>query len=153
VTVGARLRRSWAALDALVRRVKPRDAGDYLSRGFDRQLRGDLAGAISDYAQAIARSSDHHSRAMAFLTLANALEDQGDLAGAVDAYSQAIVHDPGHAGAYLSRGLAYVELGQVREAIADLELVRELTPDPQWRQQAEKQLEALTNTAGIETTD
>jgi tetratricopeptide (TPR) repeat protein len=143
----ARLRRFRTALAELARRIRPGDADDYLGRGLDRQLKGDLAGAIADYHQAIARCRDHHSRAVALLTLGNALEDQGDLLGAVEAYSQAIVHDPGHAGAYLSRGLAYQNLGDEERARADLELVRELTSDPQWRQQAEKQLKVLRGRA------
>ena len=147
VRAGARPRRFWAALGGLARRLWPRDAGDFLNRGLDRQLKGDLAGAIADYQRAVAGSRDHHGRAMALLTLGNALEDQGDLVRAIEAYSQAIAHDPGHAGAYLSRGLAYQRLGEAERARADLELVRELTPDPQWRQEAEEQLEILRGRA------
>lgn len=143
MTVSRRMRRLWAGLGTLVRRVRPREAGDYLGRGLDRHLKGDLAGAVADYREAVARSHDHHGRAMACLTLGNALEDGGDLAGAVEAYSQAIVHDPGHAGAYLSRGLVYKALGDRERAVDDLEIVDELTHDPQWRQQAAEALETL----------
>lgn len=143
MTVRRRLRRFWAGLDTLMRRVWPREAGDYLSRGLDRHLKGDLAGAVADYKEAVARTHDHHSRAMACLTLGNALEDVGDLAGAVEAYSQAIAQDPSHAGAYLSRGLGYKALGERERAVDDLEIVDELTHDPQWRQQAAEALETL----------
>jgi tetratricopeptide (TPR) repeat protein len=147
VRARTRLRRFWATLAGLARRLRPRSADDYLGRGLDRQLKGDLTGAIADYQRAIADSGDRHSRAMALLTLGNALEEQEDLLGAVEAYSQAIVYDPGHAGTYLSRGLAYQNLGDEERARADLELVRELTSDPKWRQQAEEQLRVLRHRA------
>lgn len=59
----------------LARTIRPREAGDYLSRGLDRHLRGDLAGAIADYGQAIAR---HPSYAAAYLSRGLAYRDLGD---------------------------------------------------------------------------
>jgi tetratricopeptide (TPR) repeat protein len=143
MTIGERVRRFFAGLNSLTRTVMPRDAGDYLSRGLDRHLRGDLEGAIEDYDQAIAHSDDDDSRAIAYLTRGNARRDQGDLAGAIADYGQAIARQPGNAGAYLSRAQAYRSLGETEQAIADLKIVRELTVNPGWRNEAQEQLRVL----------
>jgi tetratricopeptide (TPR) repeat protein len=143
MTMGERIRRFFAGLNSLARTAVPRDAGDYLSRGLDRHLRGDLAGAIDDYDQAVARSADDESRAVAYLTRGNARRDKGDLAGAIADYGQAIARQPGNAGAYLSRAQAYRALGETEQAIADLQIVRELTVNPGWRSEAQEQLRVL----------
>jgi tetratricopeptide (TPR) repeat protein len=137
------LGRWWAQADRLVRRVWPREADDYLARGLDRHLGGDLAGAIADYDQAIAGYADRHSRAMAHLMRGNARRDQGDLAGAIADYNQAIACHPGQAGAHLNRAMAYEEMGDRERAVADYRIVRELSADPGWRRQAEEGLRAL----------
>jgi tetratricopeptide (TPR) repeat protein len=139
-----RFRRLRARLKALARTVRPREAGDYLSRGLDRHLRGDLAGAIADYDQAIARYPDSVSQAVAYLTRGNARKDQGDLAAAIADYDRAIARHPSYAAAYLTRGLAHRQAGDLERAQADFRLVPELTSDPRWRQQAEEQLRAVT---------
>jgi tetratricopeptide (TPR) repeat protein len=123
--------------------VRPHEAGDYLSRGLDRHLRGDLAGAIADYDRAIDRYPDSVSQAVVYLSRGKARQDQGDLAGAIADYDRAIARHPSYAAAYLSRGLAYRQAGDLERARADYRLVPELTSDPSWRQQAEEQLRAL----------
>ncbi len=139
-----RFRRFGGRIKALARMVRPREAGDYLSRGLDRHLRGDLAGAIADYDQAIARYPDNVSQAVAYLTRGNARKDQGDLAGAIADYDRAVARHPSYAAAYLTRGLAHRQAGDLEQARADFRLVPELTSDPRWRQQAEEQLRAIT---------
>ncbi len=138
-----RIRRFFAALGRVPRKVSPRDASDYLGRGLDRHVRGDRVGAIADYGNAIALSSDPHSRAMTYLIRGKARRDLGDLRGAIADYDQAIILQPGHAGGYLSRGLAHREAGDREHAIADLKMVRELSSDPTWRQQAQEALGQL----------
>jgi tetratricopeptide (TPR) repeat protein len=140
-----RFRRFRARLRALARIVRPREADDYLSRGLDRHLRGDLTGAMADYDRAIARYSDSVSQAVAYLTRGKARQDQGDLTGAIADYDRAIARHPGYAAAYLRRGLAYREAGDLERARADFHLVPELTSDPRWRQQAQEQLRALAD--------
>ncbi len=140
-----RFQRFRARLKALARTVRPRAPGDYLSRGLDRHLRGDVAGAIADYDRAIARYPDSVSQAVAYLTRGNARQDQGDLAGALADYDRAIVRHPSYAAAYLCRGRAYQQAGDLERARADYRLVPELTSDPHWRQQAEEQLRALAS--------
>lgn len=141
--MSSRFERAVAGLNTTLSRIWPRDGGDYMSRGLDRHLRGDLDGAIADYGRALACYSDHDSRAIAYLTRGNARKDQGDLRGAIDDYGRAIASHPGHAGAYLSRGLAYLEAGERDKAIADLLMVPELSPNPSWRQQALHHIKAL----------
>jgi tetratricopeptide (TPR) repeat protein len=143
MTIAERIRRFFGALNSLTRILLPRDAGDYLSRGLDRHVRGDLAGAIDDYDQALAHSADDDSRAIAYLTRGNARKDRGDLAGAIADYNQALARQPGNAGAYLSRAQAYQALGETEQAIADLQIVRELTVNPGWRNEAQEQLRIL----------
>jgi tetratricopeptide (TPR) repeat protein len=131
-----RFERTVAGLSTTLSRIFPRDGDDYMSRGLDRHLRGDLAGAVADYGRALELYPDDDSQAIAYLTRGNARKDQGDLQGAIADYSQAIASHPGHADAYLSRGLAYMEAGEREKAIADLLMVPELSPNPSWRQQA-----------------
>lgn len=141
--MSSKFERAVAALNTTLSRVFPRDGDDYMARGLDRHLRGDLEGAIADYGHALEHYADHHSQAIAYLTRGNVRRDQGDLQGAIDDYSQAIAIHPGSASAYLSRGLAYIEAGEHDKALVDLLMVPELSPDPTWRQQALHHVKAL----------
>ena len=133
----------WARVEGWVRRARPREAGDYLARGLDRHLKGDLAGAIADYERAIAGYPDRQSRAMAYLTRGNAHRDRGELGAAIADYDQAIACHPGQAGAHLNRAMAYEEAGEGELARADYRIVRELSADPGWRWQAAEGLRRL----------
>jgi tetratricopeptide (TPR) repeat protein len=110
-------------------------------------MRGDLSGAIADYARAIARYQHPGDRAFAYLGRGNVRRSAGDLLGAVADYDRAIELQPGHAGAYLSRGLVHRDLGHRERAISDLRMVHELSADPSWRSEAEVQLRALKTDA------
>jgi tetratricopeptide (TPR) repeat protein len=136
MTMRQRLRRWWAQMDGLARMVWPREVEDYLARGLDRHLKGDLAGAIADYDRAIAGYPDRQSRAVAYLLRGNVRRDQGDLAGAIADYGQSIALHPGQAGAHLNRALACEEAGDRARAVADYRIVGELSADPGWRRQA-----------------
>jgi tetratricopeptide (TPR) repeat protein len=139
-----RIERLIAAANTTLSRILPRNADDFMSRGLDRHLRGDLEGAIADYGRALEEyGADEDNQAIALLSRGNARRDRGDLQGAIDDYNQAIASHPGNAGAYLSRGLAYMESGERDKAIADLLMVPELSPDPSWRQQALHHVNAL----------
>jgi tetratricopeptide (TPR) repeat protein len=150
MTIRQRLRRWWVQVDGLARRVWPREAEDFLARGLDRHLKGDLAGAIADYDRAIAGYPDRQSRAMAYLMRGNVRRDQGDLAGAIADYDRSIAGHPGQAGAHLNRAVAYEEVGDRERAVADYRIVGELSADPGWRRQAAEglgrvQMEELTD--------
>ena len=94
MTVGQRLRRWWAQVDGLARMVWPREAEDFLARGLDRHLKGDLAGAMADYDRAIAGYPDRQSRAMADLMRGNVRREQDELAGAIAEYDRSIALHP-----------------------------------------------------------
>jgi tetratricopeptide (TPR) repeat protein len=68
-------------------------------------------------------------------------------AGAVDEavvwFGKAIAKDPSHVDGYLRRGLAYVHLGKVAEARADLQKVVELSPTTPQGELAKKALAQL----------
>ena len=53
----------------------------------------------------------------------------GDWAGAADAYSEAIRLDPDNADARRRRGAAYLHLGELDRALADLDAAARLAPD------------------------
>jgi tetratricopeptide (TPR) repeat protein len=143
MSMGERLRGRWARVEAWARRVRPREPDDYLARGLDRHVAGDLAGAMADYDRAIAGFGDRQSRAMAHLMRGNVRRDRGDLAGAIADYDQAIACHPGQAGAHLHRAEAREEMGDREGARADYEMVRALSADPGWRRQAEAGMERL----------
>ena len=138
-----RLRRWRARVNGLARWVWPREAEDYLARGLDRHLKGDLAGAIADYDRAIVGYPDRQSRAVAYLLRGNARRDQGDLAGAIADYDRSIAGHPGQAGAHLNRAAAHEEAGDRARAAADYRIVGELSTDPGWRRQAAEGLERV----------
>ena len=73
----------------------------YIDQGNARADRGDLAGAIADYTQALTLNPQN---AMAYNNRGNAHADQGDLAGAIADYTQALTFDPQYANAYYNRG-------------------------------------------------
>jgi tetratricopeptide (TPR) repeat protein len=143
MSMGQRLRRWWARVEERARRAWPRTPEDYLARGLDRHLAGDLAGALVDYDQAIAGFRVRQSRAMAHLMRGNVRRDQGDLAGAIADYDQAIACHPGQAGAHLNRAEAREEMGDRAGALADYGMVQALSADPGWRNQAEEGVERL----------
>ncbi|MGD9146831.1 MAG: tetratricopeptide repeat protein [Anaerolineae bacterium] len=143
MTIGQRLRRWRAQVDGLARRAWPREAEDFLARGLDRHLKGDLVGAIADYDRAIAGYPDRQSRAMAYLMRGNVRRDEGDLAGAIEDYDRSIALHPGQAGAHLNRALACEEAGERARARADYGIVGELSADPGWRREAAEGLERL----------
>jgi tetratricopeptide (TPR) repeat protein len=145
MTVAKRFQHAWATLSWEFRKLRPKEASDYLGRGLDRHVLGDMAGAIDDYGEAFARYTDNKDKSVALLARGNARKDQGDLNGAVVDYGRAIALQPGYAGAYLNRGLAYREMGKAEQALADLQMVRELTADAGWREEAERRIRELKN--------
>jgi len=120
--------------------LKPDYAEAYSHRGFAYASKGDLDHAIADFDQAIALKPD---LAVAYFNRGAAYADKGDLDHAIVDFDQAISLDPDDVLAYNNRGNAYVQAGEKDKAIADLRKVLELSSDPQLRQEAEEQLQAL----------
>jgi tetratricopeptide (TPR) repeat protein len=90
----------------------------YVNRGVLRMRRGDLAGAVADFDEAIRRDPD---QAEAYLNKGAALiRVPGKADAAVTLFSAAIekkTKRPAHA--FLGRGIAYEELGNLKSAWAD----------------------------------
>ncbi|MGH7177510.1 MAG: tetratricopeptide repeat protein, partial [Tepidisphaeraceae bacterium] len=89
------------------------DPAAMLSLGRVRQARGDLAGAVEQYENAIALNPKY---APALCQLADARVAQGDEPGAMRAYEQAIVNQPGNAPARVDYGVLLAKAARMREA-------------------------------------
>ena len=113
----------------------------YNNRGIAYGSKGDYAQAIADYNQAIHLQPD---LAVAYYNRGNAYNSKGDYAQAIADYNQAIHLQPDLAEAYYNRGNAYYLKGDYAQAIADFEKFLKLSNDPDWRKQAEQQLQELS---------
>ena len=95
----------------------------YIDQGNARADRGDLAGAIADYTQALTLNPQN---AMAYNNRGNAHADRGNLAGAIADYTQALTFDPQYANAYYNRGGVRVTEGDKAGAVADFRQAADL---------------------------
>jgi tetratricopeptide (TPR) repeat protein len=97
----------------------------YCRRGSERRARGDLAGALADFEQALAADPSaalaRHGRGMT-------RHLRGDLAGAIADYDEVVRSSPGHAQAFNNRGLARHAQGDHAGAIADYDRALALNP-------------------------
>jgi len=120
--------------------LKPDYVGAYNNRGGVYADKGDLDHAIADCDQAIALKPDY---ALAYNNRGVIYYYKGDLDRAIADYDQAVALKADYAEAYLNRGNAYVQAGEKDKAIIDFKKVLDLSSDPDLRQQAEEQLQAL----------
>lgn len=95
------------------------------ARGYALQERGELAGAIECYEEALALEP---SLAQAHNNLGNAYKASGRAEEAVALYRSAIDADPALAEAHLNLGIALHEAGQLSEAARCYRLALELKP-------------------------
>jgi len=100
-------------------------AVDLLSRGLDKDKRGDYQGAIADYNQAILLNPNlaeaYNNRGLVF-------SKQGNFSGAIADYNQAIKLNPNYAAAYNNRGLVQSGQENFSGAIADYNRALLLNP-------------------------
>ncbi len=89
--------------------------------------RGQIDEAIAHYTRAI-ESTVWRERHMAYLSRGNALAGQGNYRQAINDYSAAIQLRPDYAEAWINRGLAFAELAQREQALADLRQGQRLAP-------------------------
>lgn len=86
-----------------------------ITTGLARKAKGDLAGAVADYSQAIALDPNmtnvHDNRG-------RARHRQGDLAGAISDFDQAIARAPQDAEAYFLRGNVRYDQGDLAGSVA-----------------------------------
>ncbi len=102
--------------NAPLRLNNPNDAQTYYVRGLTRFDKGDVAGAIADFNQAIKSQSDYTEayfyRGLAYFDLRNLPKSIAD-------YSQAIALNLDYVDAYYNRGLVLSAVGDKPGAIAD----------------------------------
>ena len=94
----------------------PNDAQTYYVRGLTRFDKGDAAGAIADFDQAIKTQSNYPE---AYFYRGLAYFDLRDLPKSIANYSQAVALNLGYVDAYYNRGLVLSALGDKPGAIAD----------------------------------
>lgn len=95
-------------------------------RGYERQQRGDLRGAISDYDEALKADSNFVE---AYIARASARYRLGDLEGANGDYDKAIRMGSEYAEAYLGRGTVRTERNNLDGAIDDYSKAISMKPE------------------------
>jgi tetratricopeptide (TPR) repeat protein len=101
------------------------NAVSYFDRGFAKQKKGDLDGAIADYIQAIKLNPKDVS---AYNNRGNVKFTKGDLNGAMADYNQAVRLNPKYAVAYNNLGNVKQKKGDLDGAMTDLNQAIELNP-------------------------
>ncbi|MDP7035656.1 MAG: tetratricopeptide repeat protein [Planctomycetota bacterium] len=102
------------------------EAGGYLERGYNRQLKGDLEGAIKDYTEAV-RLDPRFSKAYNNRGRVYSMLNQLDRA--MDDFNRAIQWDSKLAIAYSNRGVLYARRGNHVLSIKDLTRSIEIDPE------------------------
>jgi tetratricopeptide (TPR) repeat protein len=127
--------------------LDPNSAQAYFNRANVYEAQGDLEAAIADYGQSIAVDPrDVFGASRGYLNRGLAYAKQGEFELAISDYNQALALRPDWDLAYLDRGLAYGKAGDTERAIADLHKALEISENPNVRQMAEENLEALGET-------
>jgi tetratricopeptide (TPR) repeat protein len=106
-------------------RLKPDYGLAFYNRGWARQAKGDLEGALKDYNEAIRLKPDY---ADAFHNRGIVRKDKGDLEGALKDYNEAIRLKPDYAEAFNSRGNARKRKGDLEGALKDYDQAIGLNP-------------------------
>ena len=106
-------------------------------RGYERQARNDLAGALADYSEAIRLDP---RLAMAFNNRGNIYRDQGDYDRALADYDRALALDPAKPDPLASRGWVLSQKGEDERARQDFEKALALDPAPELKQKLEAAL-------------
>jgi TIR domain-containing protein/tetratricopeptide repeat protein len=112
----------------------------YALRGYHRQTKDDLKGALADYGEAIAR--DPHL-VMAFNNRGNIYRDIGDYDLAIADYDQALKLNPNKPDPLASRGWIYSQKGEVERAKDDFRKALALNPDPSLKVKLEEAMAVL----------
>ncbi|CAD5959676.1 TPR repeat-containing protein slr0751 [Planktothrix tepida] len=102
----------------MVLKIKPNSTETYISRGVCYLKLGNLEKAIQDYDKAIEIDPKNPT---AYYNRGNILSKLGKDSLALSSYNQAINYDENNAEAYYNRGLTHRDLGNIQEAIGDLE--------------------------------
>jgi tetratricopeptide (TPR) repeat protein len=103
----------------------PKTASDWSDRGFARQGKGDLDGAISDYNQALALD---RKNVEAWFRRGLAWQAKGDYANAIADYTQVVALDPKRSDALSNRGFIKQGQGDYAAALADYKQALVINP-------------------------
>lgn len=120
--------------------LDPQEIEPYLFRALSYGMQGQFESAVADCTEAIGMDPRNTE---AYVVRGIAYAGQGNLERAIADYTQAITLDSGEASAHYLRGLVYAEISEVEKAVSDWKRVLTLSSDPQLRQRAAEQLEAL----------
>jgi tetratricopeptide (TPR) repeat protein len=105
--------------------AEAQNAVSYFDRGFAKQKKGDLDGAMADYNQAVKLNPKDAS---AYNNRGNVKFTKGDLNGAMADYNLAIKSNPKYAAAYNNLGNVKLRKGDPNGALADLNQAIDLNP-------------------------
>jgi tetratricopeptide (TPR) repeat protein len=103
----------------------PQTAADFSARGFSRQQKGDLDGALADYNQAITMDP-HNVEALSRRALAE--RDKGNWDAALADFNSVLAYAPDDADAYSNRGYVKQTKGDLDGALADYTEALSLKP-------------------------
>lgn len=116
----------------------------YVSRGWIFYNQDDFGAARDDLTMVVTLGrSDASEVATAYNLLGNIASDEGSHQEALAHYNMAISIRPDRAVIYYNRALTFYDLDDYPSAIADLEMVLEMSDDAELREDAEEWLSAL----------
>lgn len=122
----------------------------HLQRGHEKSAKGDYAGAIEDWTQAIKLKPDD---TQARSSRASVREKIADYAGAIEDYTNIIGYNPNDGSAYILRAQVRLKLKDFIGAIADYNQALKLKPDDSYfiiNNRGRAKLESGNHTGAIE---
>jgi tetratricopeptide (TPR) repeat protein len=123
------------------RKFAGRDLGGlYAARGFQRQTKFDLEGALSDYREALRLDP---AIAAVFSNRGHIYRDAGDYDKAVADFDQAIALDPRQSDALASRGWIFQQKGDLDRARRDYEQALNAEPSAELKEKLENALATI----------
>ena len=126
------------------------DAINYKQRGYEKSAKGDYAGAIEDFTEAIKLKPDDVD---AYDGRGWAKTQSGDYTGAIEDFTQAIKHNPQDVTVYIQRAQVRLKLKDFTRAIEDYNQALKLNPDDSYfiiNSRGRVKLESGNHTGAIE---
>ena len=126
------------------------DFSNFYERGNEKSAKGDYAGAIEDFTQAIKLKPDD---TQALSSRASAKERIADYTGAIEDYTNIIGYNPNNASAYIQRAQLRLKLKNFIGAIEDYNQALKLKPDDSYfiiNSRGRAKLESGNHTGAIE---